>query len=59
MPTIEQASNADGQSILEITAMVDAFNPTELGCVEELWNAYQDEGESSGYVFLVYRDDDG
>lgn len=30
-----------------------------MGCVEELWNAYQDEGESSGYVFLVYRDDDG
>jgi ribosomal protein S18 acetylase RimI-like enzyme len=30
-----------------------------LSCVEELWNTYQDEGTDGGYVFLVYRDDDG
>lgn len=30
-----------------------------MSCVEELWNAYQDKGEVSGYVFLIYRDDDG
>jgi ribosomal protein S18 acetylase RimI-like enzyme len=29
----------------------------ELSCVEELWSAYQDKGEASGYVFLVYRDE--
>jgi ribosomal protein S18 acetylase RimI-like enzyme len=27
-----------------------------VSCVEELWNAYQDKGEASGYVFLAYRD---
>ena len=59
MPTIEQASNADGLPILDITNGVGIFTPVEKECVEELWNAYQDEGESSGYVFLVYRDDDG
>lgn len=59
MPTIEQASNADGLSILEIMDEVGIFTPVEKECVEELWNAYRYEGESSGYVFLVYRDDDG
>jgi GNAT superfamily N-acetyltransferase len=29
----------------------------ELSCVEELWNAYRDKGEASGYAFLVYRDE--
>jgi len=59
MPTIKQASNADGQSILEVMDEVGIFTPVEKECVEELWNAYQDEGESGGYVFLVYRDDYG
>jgi ribosomal protein S18 acetylase RimI-like enzyme len=27
-------------------------------CVEELWNAYRDRGEQSGYTFLVYRNGD-
>lgn len=34
------------------------FSPAELGCVEELWNAWQDKKEASGYSFLVYCDDD-
>jgi D-alanine-D-alanine ligase len=41
-----------------LTAAIDVFNGTEVKCVEELWNAYQDEGEeASGYTFLVYRDE--
>jgi D-alanine-D-alanine ligase len=30
-----------------------------LSCVAELWNAYLNSGEDSGYTFLVYRDDKG
>jgi ribosomal protein S18 acetylase RimI-like enzyme len=59
MPEIEPASREDGVFILGITAAVGIFIPVELDCVEELWDAYQDSGETSGYVFLVYRDDDG
>jgi GNAT superfamily N-acetyltransferase len=55
---IGPASSADGPSILEITEHVGVFTPTELSCVEELWNAYRDKGEASGYMFLIYRDDD-
>jgi D-alanine-D-alanine ligase len=35
------------------------FNPTEVGCVEELWNEYKKYKEKSGYNFLVYREEDG
>jgi len=28
-----------------------------LSCVEELWNAYRDKGETSGYVFLACWED--
>jgi ribosomal protein S18 acetylase RimI-like enzyme len=59
MPEIETALPSDGRSILEITAKVGIFNPTELSCVDELWCAYQDSGEASGYAFLVYRQDGG
>ena len=58
MPLVERASNTDSQSITDITAAVSIFTPTELSCVEELWSAYRDRGEDSGYVFLVYRDDE-
>jgi ribosomal protein S18 acetylase RimI-like enzyme len=27
-----------------------------VDCVKELWTAYQQQGEASGYVFLVYRE---
>jgi len=27
----------------------------EVACVQELWNAYLQQSEASGYVFLVYR----
>lgn len=59
MPLVERASNTDGQSIMDITAAINIFTPTELSCVEELWSVYRDRGEDSGYVFLVYRDDEG
>lgn len=59
MSTIDLALSADRLSILGITARTGVFTATELSCVEELWNAYQDQGEASGYTFLVYRDDDG
>ena len=57
MPTIEPALDNDGSSILQMTAAIGIFTPTELSCVEELWNAYRDKGEASGYAFLVYCED--
>ena len=59
MHTIELASNGDGPAILRITATAGVFAPTEVKCVEELWSAYRDRGEISGYAFLVYRDEYG
>jgi D-alanine-D-alanine ligase len=55
---IEKAAHTDGLSVLGLTAAINVFNPTEVSCVEELWNAYQDKGEASGYTFLVYRNGD-
>jgi ribosomal protein S18 acetylase RimI-like enzyme len=58
MSTIEYATSNDGPSVLGITGAAGVFSPTEFSCVEELWNAWQDRNEASGYTFLVYRDDD-
>jgi hypothetical protein len=57
MPVIELALDADGPSILQLMATTSVFTPMELSCVEELWNAYRDKGEASGYTFLAYRED--
>ena len=57
MPTIKSALETDGPSILRITDAAGIFTPTELSCVEELWNVYRDKGEASGYVFLGYWED--
>jgi hypothetical protein len=59
MHSIDSASISDGPAILRVTAMTGIFTPAEVNCVEELWSAYQDRGEISGYVFLVYRDEHG
>ena len=56
MFTTEPALETDGPSILRMTAATGVFTPVELSCVEELWSAYRDKGEASGYVFLVLRD---
>jgi hypothetical protein len=39
--------------------MAGIFTPEELNCVEEIWKAFWDEGEASGYACLVSRDDYG
>ena len=57
MVMIEPALDTDGSSILRMTAVTGIFTPTELSCVEELWNVYLDKGEASGYLFLVYWED--
>jgi ribosomal protein S18 acetylase RimI-like enzyme len=59
MLKIDTALPTDGASILGISSRVGIFNPTELDCVRELWNAYLDSAEDSGYTFLVLRHDDG
>lgn len=56
---IEPALSADGLTIQKITVETGVFTATEHACVEELWDAYQDKGEASGYAFLVYRDAGG
>ncbi len=57
MPIIEPASKADGPSILKMTADTGIFTPTEIECVQELWNAYLHDSQASGYSFLAYRED--
>jgi hypothetical protein len=42
-----------------MTEMAGIFTPAEVNCVEELWSAYRDRGEISGYAFLVCRDEYG
>lgn len=56
---VEIAAEPDGQRILEITRAAGVFTPTDVQCVQELWDAWQQRGEASGYVFLVYRDGNG
>jgi ribosomal protein S18 acetylase RimI-like enzyme len=35
------------------------FNPTEVACVEELWNEFLADEKASGYSFLVAHEDGG
>ncbi|MDH7486785.1 MAG: GNAT family N-acetyltransferase [Anaerolineae bacterium] len=53
---IVEAEERDGPAIGNLTAAAGVFKPVEIACVEELWNAYRQQGEASGYVFLVYRE---
>ena len=53
---IVEADERDGSDIWNLTAAAGVFKAVEIACVEELWNAYRQQGEASGYVFLVYRD---
>ncbi|NLE77627.1 MAG: GNAT family N-acetyltransferase [Chloroflexi bacterium] len=59
MFTISLANEGDGQSILGIAARSGVFTSDEVACVQELWEAYLRDGEASGYVFLVYKGEDG
>ena len=59
MSVIDSARSLDGPAILGITAGAGIFTSEELACVKSIWHAYLSEGETSGYVFLVVRDDYG
>jgi ribosomal protein S18 acetylase RimI-like enzyme len=49
----------DGPQIHAITAGTTVFSLEEVQCVDELWEEYLTRGsESSGYYFLVEKDDD-
>lgn len=52
---IETAVEEDGPQILQLTAAAGVFKPVEVVCVQELWSGYLQQGEASGYAFLVYR----
>jgi len=52
---IDRATQSDRDPILDITAQIGIFSATDKECVQELWDAYIDHGESSGYIFCVYR----
>jgi ribosomal protein S18 acetylase RimI-like enzyme len=50
----------DGTQIHTITANAGVFSQEEVACVDELWEEYQAQGpDTSGYYWLVERDDDG
>jgi ribosomal protein S18 acetylase RimI-like enzyme len=55
---IETAREADSPSILQLTAAISVFKPVDLSCVEEIWNAYLEKEEASGYNFLVCREEE-
>jgi ribosomal protein S18 acetylase RimI-like enzyme len=52
---IEIAAEQDGPQILCLTDATGVFKPVETACVQELWATYLQQGEASGYVFLVER----
>lgn len=52
---ITEAKEQNGSQILHLTAAAGVFKPDEVACVQELWDAYLRQGETSGYVFLVYK----
>jgi ribosomal protein S18 acetylase RimI-like enzyme len=37
---------------------VGVFSPSEIQCVQELWNEYLQQGERSGYTVLTFHDGD-
>jgi ribosomal protein S18 acetylase RimI-like enzyme len=50
----------DGEQLHRITATAGVFSQEEVECVDELWQEYQAQGaETSGYYWLMDRDDDG
>lgn len=55
---IRLAQPEDGEPIAAITEKVGVFSPSEIQCVAELWNEYLQQGETSGYTFYVFRDED-
>ena len=59
MAAIDLARRDDGPAVVSITEKVGIFTVEELSCVQSIWFEFQDRGESSGYAFLVYRDDYG
>jgi ribosomal protein S18 acetylase RimI-like enzyme len=56
---IRPAGREDRPSIEAITAAAANFTPEERQCVAELWSSYLEEGESSGYEFIVYAEEGG
>ncbi len=54
---IEAGRAEDGLQVAEIAATAGVFTEEEVSVVEELWNAYVEQGAvASGYYFLVFRD---
>jgi ribosomal protein S18 acetylase RimI-like enzyme len=54
---IGPARREDSGSIVAITGAAANFTPLERECVVELWSSYLAQGSSSGYEFLVYREE--
>ena len=42
---------------MRLTSQAGVFKPVEVACVEELWTAYLQQGEASGYDFFVHREE--
>jgi GNAT superfamily N-acetyltransferase len=57
MRTIHLANEEDGEPLLSVARRAGVFTPMELACVQELWEAYRQKGEASGYIFLVCREE--
>lgn len=49
------AGDEDREQVMAIAAEAGNFAPYEVECVKELWQAYREKGERSGYIFVVCR----
>lgn len=56
---IAPAEHQDGSAIMVITEQAGVFDADEVSTVAELWGEYLSKGpDSSGYYFLVYKEDE-
>ena len=53
---VSLAVERDGEQVVALAAAAGNFTAEEVECVNELWQAYREDGEDSSYIFFVYRD---
>jgi len=59
MYTIDRARLDDQEAILTISARTVGFGRLDQDAIRELWEAYADKGDASGYRFIVARSPEG
>ena len=55
-PMITKLNEQDAQQVVSLTVTSGTFKPSDVECVQGLLQAYLQQGEASGYVFLAYTE---